>query len=561
VLSQMLWVLVFFGCPVVAYSAVPDIIVGRYFTASTYVLPYTLLVASLAIRSIAYKWRASCVILAIFVVGTSEVASFGIDTIGTIYLYAYVLFACALLGMAAGLWAIAISVATLILLAITEVIRGPEGLLIEPTVFGVPEGWVPPILSHLLLSVVSVNFLASLLYGLDRSVLSAQRHSSDLRNEMAVRRRSENALRQGEERFRGMFEGSRDAFMTLGPPNWHFQSANPAMVRMLRVNGEEDIVSKAPWELSPEFQADGTPSTVHGRAMIERALETGGHFFEWTHKRLDGEEFPTTVMLTKLEIGGETLLQATVRDITESKKAEEALRESERKFRSVFESSRDALALIGDEGIIDCNEATLNVFGCERKEELFGLFPADLSPATQADGRSSRIAAEAYLSATLRGPLERFEWLHCRLDGSEFTAEVLLSPMRLDGKSVVQTVIRDVTERKQAEADRARLATALAQVAEAVILTDADGVIEYVNPAFEIITGYPREEAIGQTPRLLKSGAHDDAFYRKMWETISGGAVWDGNIVNRKKTGRYSRKRPPFPPSEMRTRTSSVTWR
>lgn len=89
----------------------------------------------------------------------------------------------------------------------------------------------------------------------------------------------------------------------------------------------------------------------------------------------------------------------------------------------------------------------------------------------------------------------------------------------------------------RAQVELKRLATAVEQAAEIFIVTNAQGRIEYVNPAFEAVTGYTRAEAVGQSPRFLQSGQHDEAFYRELWETIGGGKVWEGRLVNRKKSG------------------------
>jgi PAS domain S-box-containing protein len=99
-------------------------------------------------------------------------------------------------------------------------------------------------------------------------------------------------------------------------------------------------------------------------------------------------------------------------------------------------------------------------------------------------------------------------------------------------------MVEDVTARKQAEEERARLAMAVESAAEAVVITDTQGTIEYVNPAFVGITGYTREEAVGRNIRLLKSGKQDEAFYENLWDTIRRGDVWTGRFVNRKKDGR-----------------------
>lgn len=96
---------------------------------------------------------------------------------------------------------------------------------------------------------------------------------------------------------------------------------------------------------------------------------------------------------------------------------------------------------------------------------------------------------------------------------------------------------RDVTERKAAEEERSRFATTIHQAWEIIVITDVEGTIQYVNPAFEQITGYKKEEAIGENPRILKSGKHDAEFYRKLWKTIKGGKVWRGHFINKKKDG------------------------
>jgi PAS domain S-box-containing protein len=105
------------------------------------------------------------------------------------------------------------------------------------------------------------------------------------------------------------------------------------------------------------------------------------------------------------------------------------------------------------------------------------------------------------------------------------------------GEAVCRAVVTDITERKAAEIESSRLAAAVTRTADAVVITGAEGGIEYVNPAFESITGYRLDEVRGKNPRVLKSGQHDQAFYEKLWKTIKAGQVWRGHIVNRRKDG------------------------
>lgn len=126
-------------------------------------------------------------------------------------------------------------------------------------------------------------------------------------------------------------------------------------------------------------------------------------------------------------------------------------------------------------------------------------------------------------------------------DGSTVWLENRVKAIRDTSGSIIglHGVSRDISKRKRAEADSERLLAAIEQAAETVVIADAEGNIQYTNPAFEQITGYSREEAIGENPRILKSGEHDETFYRQMWQTITAGDTWRGRIINRKKDGTF----------------------
>ncbi|OHB73165.1 MAG: hypothetical protein A2V70_18085 [Planctomycetes bacterium RBG_13_63_9] len=130
---------------------------------------------------------------------------------------------------------------------------------------------------------------------------------------------------------------------------------------------------------------------------------------------------------------------------------EEAIRDSEARYRALFESTGDAIMLLDERGFLECNEATLGLFGCVAREEFIRKHPSDLSPPRQPDGSDSRAAADAKIEAAYAQGMLRFEWLHRRTDGTDFMADVLLARVELGDKQILQAVVRDITERKHGE--------------------------------------------------------------------------------------------------------------
>ncbi len=138
-------------------------------------------------------------------------------------------------------------------------------------------------------------------------------------------------------------------------------------------------------------------------------------------------------------------------EIAQREKTAEALRTSETRYRTLFNSTGDAIMLLDRRGFFECNEATLRFFGCSSREEFLAKHPSELSPPTQPDGTDSRIAADVKIAMAFEEESVRFEWMHRRLDGSDVMTDVLLSRIDLEQRQVLQAVVRDITEQKKAE--------------------------------------------------------------------------------------------------------------
>jgi PAS domain S-box-containing protein len=124
-----------------------------------------------------------------------------------------------------------------------------------------------------------------------------------------------------------------------------------------------------------------------------------------------------------------------------------------------------------------------------------------------------------------------------RKDGSLLLADIKASAMVIDGRPCVVGFFSDFTDLRRVEAQRDRLIAAVEQTSDSVVITDLDGTIEYINPAFERASGYQRAEVIGANPRIVKSGHQSPAFYRALWRRLTSGRSWAGTLINRRKDG------------------------
>ena len=232
------------------------------------------------------------------------------------------------------------------------------------------------------------------------------------------------------------------------------------------------------------------------------------------------------------------LAESANRMVAERNRVMSELKENERRYRLLFDSASDAIIISQNNICIDCNQQALQMFGCKR-EELIGKPPDRFSPAFQPDGSDSREKCIEKNKLALAGKPQFFEWMHQRLDGAIFEAEVSLNVIEfVDNNAYIQAIIRDITGRKQAEKQLARQASALEQAAEEIIITDSDGMIEYANPAFEQISGYSRAEAMGKTFSFLEN-KKDDYASMEMWAALRAGEVWRGRITTKRKDGGF----------------------
>ncbi|HXU09054.1 MAG TPA: PAS domain S-box protein, partial [Blastocatellia bacterium] len=256
---------------------------------------------------------------------------------------------------------------------------------------------------------------------------------------------------------------------------------------------------------------------------------------ELINKRKDGTEFPIQLSATSIrnEDGQTIALIAVAQDITERKRVEKTLRESELRYKTLFDAASDSIMILDTEGdrvgrIIAANRAAAEMTGYTT-EELLSLSIADLRTPMQA----SRVQQD--IERVLSGEKVTIELLRRRKDGITMPVEINQSVLPLGDKHYVLDFARDLTQRKQIEKEVAMLAQAIRTIHEAVVVTDADANIIFLNDAAVKMFGYEPGEAIGQNVTLFRAG-HDSAFV----SAILGGAKsenWEGETLSRRKNG------------------------
>ncbi len=218
------------------------------------------------------------------------------------------------------------------------------------------------------------------------------------------------------------------------------------------------------------------------------------------------------------------------------------LASTEEKFKILYESSHDAIMIF--EPLIGKfsagNKAATEMFKTKDEASLISLSLDSLSPERQPNGLLSPVLITENLNNALKNGSNYFGWKFKRFNGEEFSATVLLVRADVNGKTIIQATIRDITEESKAQDQLTFLKRAIDDSSDIIFMTDIKGIINYMNAEFTNVYGYGSDEVIGKvTPRIIKSGHFSTEHYAEMWKNILNGAVIKTSLVNKTKDGRF----------------------
>ena len=338
------------------------------------------------------------------------------------------------------------------------------------------------------------------------------------------------ALAASEARYAAIFEGTAEAILIAEHATHRYRWVNRAACALLGYTRDE-LLGMRLEDLHPR---EALPQ------ILERFASVGNEQIAEAHaipcRRKDGTVILADIRSSSTLVDGLLCNVAFFTDVTELRELHRRLQLSE---RNLAEAQR-----IAHIGSWEWDLATDAVQRSVELHRILGVEPGAIPAAASAflayvhpDDRDRMQAAER---AALRGdgPPE-LGFRIVRPDGDVRTVHESCEVLRdADGAPIRMIgTIEDVTERVAAETERSRLATAVQQTSDAVVITDLAGTIEYVNPAFEQMSGYRREAVTGQNPRILKSGRQSDAFYQSLWGYLTRGRAWSGRFINRRADG------------------------
>jgi PAS domain S-box-containing protein len=377
-------------------------------------------------------------------------------------------------------------------------------------------------------------------------------------------------LRDTEHRFRAIFEASPDA-MFVENETGHVLDANPAACALHGLTHDQ-LVGRHVTELVPpghrEAVARDFPRWFSGELKI----------YEGFSYNRDGRVVPVEIKASRIVHGDKPAILLMVRDTTERHRVEDRQSATVQGLRAIVDIADDLIATADLDLLYRrAVELARERLGLERAAIFLadggyvrGTFGTDMRGET-SDERTHRMPIDETWRERfrLRAPHEprwslSLEHLQDWEDGAmrprgqgwvaitpiqtarhavgvfcndSALTHVPFDPVKQEIVAVYCSLLANIIERKTAESERTRLAMAVEQSAESVMIADVNGTIRYVNPAFERITGYARAEVLGMNPRVLKSGRHGADFYERMWSRLRRGEVWMGRLTNPRKDG------------------------
>ena len=380
-----------------------------------------------------------------------------------------------------------------------------------------------------------------------------------IQRDIAKRQKVESEILRSEQRFRSLFQhtsislwmldisrllaetgrsGDRSPQESAGPVAADEIRHSPELIEIVDVNSvtlelfaahdKEHLLSSL-----GDIVSENSRSTY--TTIVQALLSGKTHFtLETDFFALTGQPLVVILNVDVLPPPDAHMVLISVTDISGRKKIEEKLFDSREQYRLLMENSSDAIFLFDAKSltVLEANPKAVDLTG-RSIFELIGLDQKELHPFEDCDFH--RRLFKEYVQGDISGITTDVSILH--KSGRRIPVQISASSTTIKGRTIIQRIYHDISERIVEEEQRRLLATAVDQSEESVVITDPEGIIEYINPAYIRTTGYSWQEVVGKKPGVFKSGKMPRYLYRLLWQDITAGRVWRGKIINKKKKG------------------------
>lgn len=365
----------------------------------------------------------------------------------------------------------------------------------------------------------------------DAMLALLQKKNRELAEDIDRRQAAEEALKKQQAVFRIITDTARDAIMMMDDDGritfWNRAGADILGYNQTEVMGQDLHKLMVPLR----FHTD----SLKGLGRFRRTGEGSviGKIVELMALHKDGYEVPVELSLAPARQDGRWHAVGILRDITQRKAAEKALRESEERYRRVLETVPNSITITAEEDgrYLEVNKFFTIISGYSREETL-GRSPSDLNQFVDPDVRERLLKI---LQQT--GEINDMEVQFRKRDGVVVDTLFSARRIRYAGKECIVSVVMDISERKKAEEERRLLATVVEQIPDLICIVDTQRRIEYVNPAFETLTGFSRESVVGKSVSVFKGDLHGRLPIRSIWGYLDKGKPWKGQMTNRHRDG------------------------
>lgn len=371
----------------------------------------------------------------------------------------------------------------------------------------------------------------SVLWTVERITIHGQELMLSLINDITEQKKAEEKLKESEEKFVLAFNSSPDAVNINRLEDGLYMDANAGFTELTGFT-KDDILGKT----SSELNIWCNPAD---RQRLIQCLKKKGYCenLEANFRRKDGSVTTALMSARIISLGDVPHIISITRDISRLRKIEREVLEQKLLFETMFNAIDDGVV------ITDTNRKIL--FANRGMKKTFGYKPEELKGKTTeilyARSEFYQTAGKNVYHKNALSQDRIYITAYKDKSGKNFPAETY--GVKLYDQDNVWIgnlgIMRDISKRQKAEAERDRLIAAIEQTREAIVITDRDANIQYVNPAFELLTGYTSAEVLGQNPRILKSGEQEQDFYQDMWQTLTSGQTFSCRMVNRRKDGSH----------------------